>query len=181
MQQLIRSIISLLLTIELLTLPLAINAKELKQKSKININRLVLPSEVDNLGKTHGAIYYSPSVKGKVLIPVNFWGEVNKSGLHYIPVGTSLISGLSLAGGPKTSGKLEHVKLTRTQGDKITEQQFNLTAGGNTLAYHTELKAGDTVFIPRDRFREDRVYYTSLFGVIATILSSILLYREVKQ
>lgn len=152
-----------------------------KNQSKFDIKRLVLPSEVTNLGKTRGSIYYSPSVKGKVLIPVHIWGEVAKSGLHYVPVGTTLINGLSLAGGPKNAGNLDGVKLTRKNGNEIIEKSFDLSEGGDIKSYKMELLPGDTVFIPRDEFLENRAYYTSLVGVIATILSSILLYRQVKQ
>jgi len=71
--------------------------------SEYNIRELALPSEVDNLGKKGGSIYYSPSVKGKVLIPVHIWGEIRNSGLHFIPLDTNLLNGLSLAGGPTSS------------------------------------------------------------------------------
>jgi hypothetical protein len=167
--------------LQLLFAPLAIAKTKKQIQQKVDLKQLVLPSEVSSLGKRAGSIYYSPSVKGKVLIPVHFWGEVARSGLHYIPVGTTLVNGLSLAGGPKNEGDLEEVKLTRQNGSTIDEQEFDLSKGGSILAYKTELLAGDTVFIPRDTFREDRVYYTSLVGVIATILSSILLYRQVKN
>ena len=70
------------------------------KKSNYNIRQLALPSEVEDIGKSSGSIYYSPSIKGKVLIPVHFWGSVKKTGLHFIPVDTNLISGISLAGGP---------------------------------------------------------------------------------
>ncbi len=172
-----------LIILQFIYSPLAM-AKVQKKNSRnqqFDIRKIVLPSEISNLGKTRGSIYYSPSVKGKVLIPVHFWGEVSKSGLHYVPVGTTLINGLSLAGGPKSSGNLDEVKLTREANNHIEEQKFDLSQGGDILSYKTELLPGDTIFIPKDDFKENRLYYTSLVGVIATILSSILLYRQVKE
>jgi hypothetical protein len=162
--------------------PLAIaKSEQQKPRNKIDLKQLILPSEISNLGKTTGSIYYSPSVKGKVLIPVHFWGEVSKSGLHYIPVGTTLINGLSLAGGPKNAGNLDEVKLTRNTGTQVEELKFDLTEGGTLTAYREELQAGDTIFIPKDTFREDRVYYTSLVGVAATIISSLFLLRQLED
>lgn len=144
-----------------------------------NIKELALPSEVKGLPKQTGAIYYSPTIKDKVLIPVNFWGEIQNAGLHFIPVDTDLIKAISIAGGPKSSAVLEDIKLIRREGKDITTKEFNLSKGGNSAAYNETLRPGDSIFIKKDDFFQQRTYYTSLFGVIATILSSVLLYRQV--
>jgi len=149
--------------------------------NSVNLRELALPSEVKNIGKTSGAIFYSPSIKGKVLIPVNFWGEIGKSGLHFIPIGTSILSGLSLAGGPRSTAELDTVKLTRLIDKKIKTFQFDLTDGGNNVVYDMKLKPGDTIFVSRDNFMSNRAYYTSLIGVISTILSTFIIYNQVKN
>lgn len=146
-----------------------------------DIRQLALPSEVKDIGKASGSIYYSPSIKGKVLIPVNVWGDVGRTGLHFVPVDTTLVMGLSLAGGPGTHAKLHEIKLTRVEEGKNKEYTFDLSAGGSAEAQSFALRPGDTVFVENDKFFENRSYYTSLIGVIATILSSILLYRQVKD
>ena len=153
-----------------------------EKKNQFNLSELALPSEVSKVPKKAGAMFYSPSVKDKVLIPVHFWGEVSNSGLHYVPVGTTLIKGLSLAGGPRTDAKLTNIKLTR-KGDKNTlfSKMYNLEDGGDQRAYNETLEPGDTVFIKKSTYQQDRAYYTSLIGVFSTILSSILIYREVKR
>lgn len=156
-------------------------AKKKEEAPKFDIRELALPSEVQKLGKKTGNIYYSPSVKGKVLIPVHFWGEVGNSGLHFIPVDTSLVQGLSLAGGPKSNSLMDEVRVTSRKGGKLIEHTFDLTEGGDDEAHTFQLSPGDTVFVKKDNFSENRAYYTSLVGVIATVLSSILLYREVKK
>lgn len=145
------------------------------------ITEFALPSDVKDISKTSGSVYYSPTAKGRVLIPIHFWGEVSKSGLHYIPVDTNLIKGLSLAGGPKSSAKLDTVKISRKTPSKIEELKFDLSEGGNVGAYNFKLKSGDTVFVEKDHYYENRAYYTSLIGVITTLLSSMVIFSQVKK
>lgn len=140
-----------------------------------------LPSDVKDLGKSGGAVFYSPTAKGSVLVPVHFWGEVSRSGLHYIPVDSNLVKGLSFAGGPKSTAQLESVKVTRQQGTKVEELRFDLSQGGTSSAYNFNLRSGDTVFVEKDYYYENRIFYTSLIGVVATLLSSFVIFREVKK
>lgn len=152
-----------------------------KSNPEYNIRELVLPSETGVIGKSSGSIYYSPAVKGKVLIPVHFWGALGKSGLHFIPIETNLVNGLSMAGGPSGEAVLDNVRVTRKSGDKLDEEYFDISKGGNTKAFEYKLRPGDTVFVEKDDFQANRAYYTGLAGVIATVLSSILLYRQVRK
>ncbi len=154
--------------------------KEITKKG-YNIRELALPSEVDKISKQSGSIYYSPSVKGKVLIPVHFWGSITKTGLHFVPLDTNLINGISLAGGPNSNADLDDVRITSNRDGKRESFQFDLNEGGELALEDFKLRPGDTVFIKKDTFTESRGYYTSLIGVVATILSSILVYREVKK
>ena len=151
------------------------------QKNQYDLRNLALPSDVKGIRKDAGAVYYSSSVKGKVLIPVHVWGEVNRAGLHFVPIDTTLVSGLSLAGGPTTQASLEDIKLIRNAKKEIVDYEFDLSEGGDPEAYSTALKPGDSIFVSKERFYEDRSYYTSLTSVIVTILSSILLFREVRK
>jgi hypothetical protein len=146
-----------------------------------NLKGLALPSELQNIPKSSGAIYYSPSVKGKALIPVHCWGEVEKPGLHFIPVDTTFISGLSLAGGARGSANLENVKVSRFSDKEIKSYVFNLETGGDAEAFNFALKPGDTIFIEKSHFYENRAYYTSLIAVASTILSSIILYQQIQK
>lgn len=150
------------------------------KNDSLNIRQLALPSEVENIGKRSGSVFYSPSVKGKVLMPVHFWGQIKNSGLHFIPINTNLVSGISLAGGPNVSADYEEVFVTTTRSGKREKLQFNLDEGGELSLEDFTLKPGDTVFIAKDNFTQDRAYYTSLVGVIATVLSSILIYQQIK-
>jgi hypothetical protein len=149
--------------------------------AEIDLQDLALPSEVKEIGKASGAVFYSSTNKNKALMPINFWGEVNRSGLHYVPVDTKLIKGLSLAGGASGRGDLEEVSIARSFDGKIKKLEFDLSGGGNTEAHEFVLRPGDTVYIPNDRFYENRSYYTSLVSVLVTILSGIFLYQRIQQ
>lgn len=139
-----------------------------------------LPSEFEGLRKEPGSFYYSPTSKGKILIPINVWGEVNRAGLHYVPLDTNIVQGLSLAGGPKSSAALDSVKLTKNINGKIEEFEFDLMKGGNPEVYSLKLDPGDTLFVEKEYFMENRAYYTGLIAIGATILSSVLLYRQIR-
>ena len=152
-----------------------------KVNPELNLQEIALPSEVKDLGKQPGAIYYSTSVKNKVLIPAHFWGEVNRAGLHFIPNDTNLVKGLSMAGGPSGTAKLEDITLTRNMPDgTIKQYNFNLASGGNAEAYKFKIESGDSIFIKKDRFLEDRNYYTGWIGITISIISTILVLNKVK-
>lgn len=150
-------------------------------KYNFNLKELALPSEVKKVGKKGGSIFYSPSVKDKVLVPVHFWGEVGTSGLHFIPVDTSLVKGLSMAGGPKSSADLDHVTITRNVSGTLNVERYSLEDGGTSLAHTLKLQPGDTVFVNKSNFDNNRAYYTSLIGVVISLMSSILIYRQVQR
>lgn len=145
------------------------------------VGDLVLPTEVRKLPKKSGAIYYSKSVKNKALIPTNFWGEVHTSGLHFIPQGTTLIKGLSLAGGPKGTADISEVQVQRNTSKGFKTLKFDLENGGDIKAHTFPLKPGDVVFIKKDRFYENRNYYTTLLGVLATVISTSIIYDEINN
>lgn len=149
--------------------------------SSYNLDQLVLPSDVEGLGKKTGSIYYTDSEKNKVLIPAHFWGEIRLAGLHFIPTGTSLVKGLSLAGGPTGRAMLDNIRISRKEDNKLFKYNFDLSEGGDVEAHAFTIKPGDTVFIEKSTYSEDRAYYTSLISVAVTILTGILLYRRVED
>ena len=71
--------------------------------------------------------------------------------------------------------------VTTTRSGKREKLYFDISEGGDLSLEDFKLLPGDTVYVPQDTFFVNRSYYTSLIGVIATILSSILLYRQVKN
>jgi len=147
----------------------------------IELQDLALPSELKDLSKSSGAVYYSSPNKNKTLMPVHIWGEVQKPGLHFIPVDTKLVKGLSFAGGGSSTANLEKVVVNRMEGDQVSRKKFDLKDGGDISAFEYTLKPGDTVFIERDRSMENRAYYTSLVAVVVAVLSGALIYKRIEE
>lgn len=156
-------------------------ASESKDNPKLNIQDLALPSDTEGIRKEGSSIYFAIPSKGKILIPVHIWGEVNKAGLHYLPSETDVVKALSLAGGPRTAAKLENVKLTRVENNVAKEYKFDLSEGGGTVAYQSKLNPGDTIFVEKNYFYENRIYYTSLAGVLATLVTAYVLYNRMEK
>lgn len=176
----LKKILSVVIIIQMISFSVYGAEEVTASKSEFNLQEITLPSEIKDLGKSSGAIYYSNSVKNKVLVPVHFWGEIKQSGLHFVPSDTTLIKGLSLAGGPTTSAKLENVILIRNTNGVFKEIDFNLSEGGDAIAHRFKIEPGDTVFVKKDTFMENRGYYTSLVGIFVSILSTFFIIQKVK-
>lgn len=147
----------------------------------LELQDLALPSDVKDISKAAGAVYYSTTNENKALMPVHFWGEVGRPGLHYIPVDSKLVKGLSFAGGGSSTANLDEVVVNRLEGDRVKRYEFDLEDGGDVSAHEYVLRPNDTVFIEKDRSYENRAYYTSLIGVVATILSAILITKRIED
>jgi hypothetical protein len=176
-QHLLRKILSTTLAISFL-IPSIWAAETIPS---IELQDLALPSDLKELPRSSGAVYYSNTTKNKPLMPVHIWGEVSRPGLHYIPVDTKLVKGLSFAGGGSSLADLEEVTVNRSVNGKIKKSEFDLTEGGNAHAQEFTLQSGDTVYLPRDTYREDRNFYVSLVGVAATIITSILVIKRIEE
>lgn len=151
-------------------------------QSEFNLQEIVLPSEIKDMGKIQGSIFYDLSVKNKVLIPVNIWGEVKQAGLHFVPSDTTFVKGMSLAGGPTTTAKLGDVVLSRNLADgTYKEFKFDLSNGGDAATQQFKIESGDTIFVKKETFYENRVYYTSLISIFLTIVSTIVIMQNVKK
>lgn len=171
----------LLIVFQLFNFPLSAAATKGEAQHELNLQEIILPSEIKDMPKSGGAIYYSSSVKNKILIPVNMWGEVKNSGLHFIPSDTTFVRGLSLAGGATSSAKLESIKLIRAiPGGGNREIVFDLSTGGDSFVHEFKFEPGDSVFIKKDTFYENRGYYTSLIGIVLTLVSTFVIINKVK-
>lgn len=184
MKQLLNKILCLTIVFQLFSMNIYASEVEVKKSPslKLDLNKIVLPSEMQQLRKNTGSIYYNQSVKGKVLVPVHFWGEFQRPGLHFVPLNSTLISGISMAGGPRTTGILESVKLTRRDQDKkIQDFKFDLTSGGELNSHNFVLKEGDTVFIQKSNRNADRSFYLGLIQVAITVLTTFVVVQKIEQ
>ena len=175
-----KKIITLVLIYQLGILS-AFGAESSTAQSEFNLQEIALPSEVKDMSKSPGSIYYSTSVKNKVLIPVHIWGEIKQSGLHFIPSDTTFVKGLSLAGGPTSSANLEEIVLIRNKekGEPV-EMEFDLSEGGDSSAHQFKIEAGDTIYVKKETFYENRGYYTSLINIFLTVLTTFVIVNKVK-
>ncbi len=148
---------------------------------KIDLKSLALPSDIGEVVRASGNIFYSPTKRGSVLIPVHIWGQVRKAGLHFLPLDTAFLRGISIAGGPDASADLSDVHLVRGNKGNRKELIFDLTEGGDEDSREIILEPNDSIYIPKDTFFEDRAYYTSLIGVVATIISSIFIIETIND
>lgn len=178
----INKIYTVVIILQLFTCSLsAAEAAPASSQSEFNLQEIALPSEVKDMGKNPGAIFYSTSVKNKVLIPVHVWGEVKQAGLHFLPSDTTFIKGISLAGGPNSFANLEEVVLKRSNPDgSIKEIEFDLSSGGDARAHSFKVESGDAIFIKKDTFYENRSYYTSLIGIFVSVISTFVIIQKVK-
>ena len=156
-------------------------AAEPAPRVDIELQDLALPTEVRDLTKQAGSVYYSTTSKNKPLMPVHFWGEVGKPGLHYIPLDTKLVKGLSFAGGGSSSANLDHVIVNRLEKDQVVRKVFDLDEGGDYKSHEFSLNPGDTIFIEKDRTFENRAFYLSIATLAATIISTILIVKRIER
>lgn len=174
----IKKIICVTIIIQMLTVSVGYTEEK---KIDLSLQDITLPSEVKDLSKQSGAIFYNSSTKNKALIPTHFWGEIQKPGLHFIPTDTSLIKGLSMAGGPTSSAFLEKIKLTRVSSDgKLNDFHFNLEEGGGKESFDFKIEPGDTIFIQKDSFSENRAYYTGLISIALSIITTFFIVNRIE-
>ncbi len=173
--------ISLVMSFFMPTLTWAAVKEEESKAPTIELQDLALPTDVKDLGKQSGSVYYSQTSKNKTLMPVHFWGEVGKPGLHFIPLDTKLVKGLSFAGGGSSTANLEDVRVNRVVKGDIVRREFDLDEGGDINAHEFTLEPGDTVFIEKDRTFERRTFIISLVTLAATIISTVLIVKRIEE
>jgi hypothetical protein len=194
MKKLFKEIITLILVVSLINTvnmivvcaqekvakPAPINTSE---NNNSNLDDLTLPADLGDFKlREGGAVFYSPTIKNRVLIPIYFWGEVQKAGLHYLPVGTSFVKGLSIAGGPSSMALMTNVRIIRTEDGKTQTFVFDLLDESKDQSTHDFiLRPSDVVRIDRDDYFQNRAYYTSLIGIGVTILSGILTFQAIQK
>ena len=185
--RLFNKILSILIVWQILTASVVFAAADVsaeKQPDKqadLNMQEVTLPSEIKEIGKQGGAIFYDTYTKNKPLIATHLWGEIGRPGLHFIPTDTPLIRALSMAGGPTGLAKLEEILVTRiTPEGKMKHYEFDLSAGGDLSAHNFKLETGDSVFLRKDTFSENRAYYTSLVGIVLSLITTFFIVTKVK-
>jgi hypothetical protein len=144
-------------------------------------NGLALSKDL-NLGLgAKGSEFVSGDYPGALLMKVNLWGAVNKSGIHYIPTQTDLVTLLSYAGGPTDRADLDSVSIKRYVDGKETIVKVDadklLTNAGGV---NPQLEANDIVVVPSKKplITTDTAILIGAAGTIATVLLSAILVSQ---
>ena len=145
-----------------------------KTLSQVKDYRLGKPFDERNMQK--GA-YYDYSQPDQVNIDVSLWGGVQFAGRYTVPITTTVLDLLSLAGGPQEKSLLEDIRIYRKDADsshlmiKFSYNDLmweeNLRFSENTIP---DLKAGDVIIIPV----APRFYWKDWLSLGLTVLSAAL-------
>ncbi|HWR01206.1 MAG: hypothetical protein HGB29_02410 [Chlorobiaceae bacterium] len=115
----------------------------------------------------HTASYFTDSY-GNILMNVNIWGNVLRSGPIAVPEGADIGTAISLAGGPANAANLKKVRVNRASPDengKIT-YEVNLAeyAKKGDQSVLLELRPNDTIIVPESK----SIRFLEAIGLIAT-------------
>ncbi len=143
---------------------------------------LILSKELSGGHANYGNEYVSGDYPGAILMKVNLWGPVGKSGIHFVPNQTDLVTLLSYAGGPTDSANLSDVRIKRWSGG----QEKLITVDVSDLVRETGkespmLEANDIVVIPTKKplVSQDTSALIAVISSVLTIVSvSLLLARS---
>ncbi len=110
---------------------------------------LTLSKELGATRGSSGSEYVSGDYPGAVLMKINLWGAVGKSGIHFVPTQTDLITLLSYAGGPTELAQLHDAFIKRWTDGKEKLILVNIEdLIKNTGKESPILEANDVVVIP---------------------------------
>jgi len=94
--------------------------------------------------------YTVPGVEtDQVLMSIHVWGEVRSPGTYLVPVEADLIAGISAAGGPTSTAKLDDVRIVYGDGEERYDLDRFLEGDGEPAP---RLRPGATIHIPTRGF-----------------------------
>lgn len=99
-------------------------------------------------GMSAGSVYYSGNYPGAVLMRVNILGEVQKPGVHHVPVDTDFNTVLGFAGGPTRWANMKEAVIKRKAGGEEKIIPVNLDKYFREVHRDIALKPNDTFFVP---------------------------------
>ena len=133
--------------------------------------------------------YFDFSDPTTVNIKVSVWGWVKYPGKYNVPIYTTPVDLLSLAGGPTDAADLEDLRIYK-EGEDSTQSMIKFSYNDVLYEKHLssryrkvpKLEAGDILVVPG----EPRVYFVQSFSLWLSVLSvatsiTILLYTIFKK
>lgn len=128
-----------------------------------------------------GNEYISGDFPGAVMMKINLWGAVNKSGIHYVPAKTDLVTLLSYAGGPTESATLGSVIIKRSIGGKqsVIDVDVDDILNSNNKSSPV-LEANDIIIVDSTRplFSNNTMQVLSVVATLISITLGSLIIRK---
>jgi len=142
----------------------------------------LLPDEISGAA---GSEFKSGVKPGIVLMKVNLWGAVNKSGVHYIPTHTDLLTLLSYAGGPTASAETDEIVIRRRgRGrEEVIEVDVDELIQ-NVGTKNPVLEANDIVIVPKSRpvvSDQSMRMLTVVLSVFSIVLTSLVISDRLEE
>ncbi len=112
---------------------------------------LTTTSRKVDAGQVGGAVFYSGNYPGAVLMRVNMIGEVQRPGVHHMPVDTDFNTALSFAGGPTRFADTDQAVIKR-RALNGKEEVIAVQLEDHFREVHKstlQLKPNDTLYIPK--------------------------------
>lgn len=125
-----------------------------------------------------GSVYVTPTKKNEVLFKVSIWGAVQHPGVHYMPLGTHLLDGLSIAGGPIDRADMEHLSLSSHEAGKSTLKTISVTEALEHNEFNPLLLPEDVLVVREDRSMEKTSLYLQIGTFIISAVAAGLLISE---
>jgi len=146
---------------------------------------LGLSTSTEHALDARGNEYTSGLGSGAVLMRVDLWGSVQKTGVHHIPPRTSLITLLSYAGGPLTTAETDNITIRRTVDGKPVNIKVNLDTILSTAgAPSPVLEPNDVVVVPALKpivSNNTIILATLVASVLSIALAAIVIRQEIKN
>ena len=146
---------------------------------------LLSTSRKVDTGLSSGSVYYSGNYPGAVLMRVNMLGEVQRPGVHHMPIETDFNTALGFAGGPTRFANTKNAVIRRKDG-KGKEEVIDLNLNNHFREIHREelrLRPNDTLYIPQTQaVISDNTFrvITVLSFVTGIILSAVSIHQLTK-
>lgn len=82
----------------------------------------ILPQKGSRQGSSE---FYSSNPSNKLMFPVHVFGDIGRPGLYYVPLGSTLMDAISMAGGPGANALTSEIRI-RSIGENQKEREVSL-------------------------------------------------------
>ncbi|PID28621.1 MAG: hypothetical protein CR982_04230 [Candidatus Cloacimonadota bacterium] len=117
----------------------------------------------------------------EIMIKINIWGEVKRTGMFTVPSDTDLVSMISFVGGPMENANLGSIKIVRTvveEGEEaiifVNMEDFLQTGNYDLLP---DLRPGDTIIVPGNVMS----YFSDFINIVAKLALIVNIYYTVSR